>query len=81
MHPSTLTLLLSTEARQLAVVWPMLPAEDRNNEAWAQLAGITLGRAEPHMNLLRRSGICLDNGTVDDTALAYIGAKTLPRRR
>lgn len=76
VHPSALVLLETPDAKRLAVAWQYLDERDRSDEAWARLAAIPRHRATAHQEILRRSGICLPDGTVAELALKYISAIT-----
>ncbi len=69
-------LLESPDAKRLAVAWQYL-GKDRSDEAWRTLAVVPRYRAVKHMGILKTSGVCRADGTVDPLALQFIGAHTM----
>lgn len=69
-------LLESLDAKRLAVAWQYLK-KDRGDEAWMKLAAVPRHRAQRHMGILRTSGVCRTDGTVDPLALQFISAHTM----
>jgi hypothetical protein len=84
VDPSALTFLEEPEARRLAVAWTTLDRWERDEGRWAAAAGVSPSVASRIGPVLVRSGICRDDGTLDELARQYIAAQvqqTLPRRR
>lgn len=74
-HAAALVLLADPMAQRMAVAWRFLEKQERGNvDAWSNAAGVpvTLGRSIA--TALRRSGICRDDGEVENLALQYIAA-------
>lgn len=85
MKPSDYVFLESREARMLAASWPEMFAEARGDaenasndvEKWRRIAGIEARMMRTTeliaaANGLRWNGICLDDGTLDPDAAAFI---------
>lgn len=80
MDVSHLVFLDSVAARKLAVAWQLLH-DDRTDEAWMRLAGVTHLEFARTARSLRASNICRDDGSTDEIAIKYIAGIAVAEAR